>query len=501
MEQRLPPNPRPSFGRLVTGQKPPRKIDRRAMILAVILAAAAAALAVVYLRGATSTSGDQPAESMLHVVVATRDIAVGQVVEESMVELKGLPVDAVIQDAATATTQVVGQALRYPVAKGEQLNNLRIVKPTESQALSFQIPRGLRAVTVQVNVNNSPAALVAPGDFIDVLVNGPVKALRQSPQLASVVGSQSWDENNKVTVTLLQNVQILAVQREYVANGVPYDSSVRGPLPQKENVSYVTLALTPEQGQLVWQAVASEVKITLSLRAFGDEETLDLQPLVPMVQVVVAAQNIPGGQEITESMVELITVPDGSVIQNAATSKDQVVGQTLRASVIEGAQLSNLRQPELAEAAALSFQIPNGLRGLTIPVNVSNTPAALIAPGDYVDVLVALDIVSLGLTPPGGQEESNQGFKGAMTLLQDVRVLAVQREYVKTDIPYDTSVRGLLSEDGNVSYLTLAVTPEQAQLVWLAVAKEAKMTVTLRPYQDNGTRSLSPATEPIRRLP
>jgi Flp pilus assembly protein CpaB len=131
---------------------------------------------------------------------------------------------------------------------------------------------------------------------------------------------------------------------------------------------------------------------------------------------------------------------------------------------------------------------------------VNNTPAALIAPGDYVDVVVALDILSLGLTPPG-EEESNQGFKGAMTLLQDVRVLAVQREYVKTDIPYDSSVRGPMSEDGSASYLTLAVTPEQAQLVWLAVAKEARMTVTLRPYQDNGTRSLPPAPEPIRRLP
>jgi pilus assembly protein CpaB len=472
------------------------------LILAVILAAVAAVLAVVYLRSATATSGNQPSEAMLHVVVATRDIAVGQVVKESMVELKGLPADAVIQGAATSTTQVVGQALRYPVARGEQLNNLRILKPTESQALSFQIPRGLRAVTVQVNVNNTPAALAAPGDFVDLLVNGPVKALRQSPQLASAVGSQNWDENSKVTVTLLQNVQILAVQREYVANGAPYDSSVRGPLPKNENVSYVTMALTPEQGQLVWQAVASEVKITLSLRSFGDEETLDLQPLVPMVQVVVAAQNISGGQEITESMVELVSVPDGSVIRNAATSKDQVVGQILRISVIEGAPLSNLRQPELAEAEALSFQIPQGLRGLTIPVSVSNTPAALIAPGDYVDVVVALDILSLGLTPPGeGELASSADVMGAMTLLQNVRVLAVQMEYVKTDIPYDASIRGPLSEDGNVSYLTLAVTPEQAQLVWLAVAKEARMTVTLRPYQDSAIRSLPPATEPIRRLP
>ena len=42
MEQRLPTNSRPSLGRLITGQKPPRKINRRALILAVLLAAVAA---------------------------------------------------------------------------------------------------------------------------------------------------------------------------------------------------------------------------------------------------------------------------------------------------------------------------------------------------------------------------------------------------------------------------------------------------------------------------
>lgn len=497
MEQRSTSNPRPSFNRGRARSTPPKKVDRRVLFLALGLAAVAAVLIVIYLKSATASNNEQAVVPTLQVVVAARDIAPGQEISESMVELKALPETAVIQNAATSTTQVVGQRLRYPVSKGEQLNNLRLVEPTKVQALSFQIPRGKRAFTIQVNVNNTPAALIAPGDFVDVLVNGPVELLRRTPQLGSLAGVRGLEDASKATVTLLQNVQVLAVQRNYVENGVPYDSSVRGTPPQKDNVSYITLALTPEEGQSLWQ-VANEGKITLALRSFGDEDTQTLEPVIPTVKVAVALRDIPAGLEITEEMVRLKEVPESEVIENAATSVDQVAEQTLRYPVVKGEQLTNLLQAELARESALSFQIPHGMRAFTIPVGVNNTPAALVTPGDYVDVLVALDIVALGLEAP---EELDEEFQAAMTLLQNVRVLAVQTEYVKTDAPYGPSTRGPITEEKQVSHMTLALSPEEAQLLWLAVAKDAKMTVTLRPYEDSENRPLAPITEPIRTLP
>ncbi|MCH7889594.1 MAG: efflux RND transporter permease subunit, partial [Proteobacteria bacterium] len=95
----------------------------------------------------------------------------------------------VINNAATATDQVVGQVARYPVEIGEQFGRLQLVQPGEVQALSFQIPQGLRAFTIPVSVNNTPASLMAPGDFIDILVSGSPEILQQTPQLALVGGN------------------------------------------------------------------------------------------------------------------------------------------------------------------------------------------------------------------------------------------------------------------------------------------------------------------------
>jgi len=262
----------------------PRSVDIRVLLLALLLGVVAAGLIVAYLASRDS-GGETAAVPTLSVVVASEDIAAGQKVTDSMVELKALPETAVISDAATAKEQVVGQTLRYPVAKGEQLNNLRLVEPPKTQSLSFQIPQGMRGFTIPVTVSNSPAALLAPGDFVDVLVSVDIERLAVAQPPAPVpVPSQGALENPKAAVTLLQNVQVLSVQRDYVDNGVPYDPSVRGEPPKDDSVSYVTLSLTPEQAQVLWLA-SQDGAVTLALRAFGDGEIKSLGPVTEPLQV------------------------------------------------------------------------------------------------------------------------------------------------------------------------------------------------------------------------
>jgi len=257
----------------------PRSVDRRVLVLALILGAVAAGLIVAYLSSRDSGGGETAAVPTLSVVVASEDIAAGKKVTDSMVGLKELPETAVISDAATAKEQVVGQTLRYPVAKGEQLSNLRLVEPPKTQSLSFQIPKGMRGFTIPVTVSTSPAALLAPGDFVDVLVSVDIERLAVAQPAAPVpVPGQGALENPKAAVTLLQNVQVLSVQRDYVDNGVPYDPSVRGEPPKSDSVSYVTLSLTPEQAQTLWLA-SQDGAVTLALRAFGDGEIKTLGPV------------------------------------------------------------------------------------------------------------------------------------------------------------------------------------------------------------------------------
>jgi len=252
----------------------PRMADRRILIVALILGAVAAGLAVAFLVSADQGATAAPLVDARSVVVATRSIEAGTTITEDMLEVRELPASAVIDGAAGGLEGVVGETARYPIAQGEQLNAVRLVAPIEVQALSFQIPDGMRGVTIPVNVNDSPAALLAPGDFVDVLVAADAEKLVTAstvltgPSLSIEASTLAGDR--KAVATLLQNIQVLTVQRHYVANGVTYDPSVRGTPPEEDSVSYVTLSLTPEQAQLLWLA-SQDGELTLTLRAFGDD--------------------------------------------------------------------------------------------------------------------------------------------------------------------------------------------------------------------------------------
>jgi pilus assembly protein CpaB len=159
-----------------------------------------------------------------------------------MVEVRPIPSGTVGSDTATSVEQVIGQTARYPISSGEQVSRLRLIGGANGTALSFHIPPGLRAFTVPISANRSPAAMLVPGDFVDVL------AVLNGPDLGVPLPANAGDPDGVLTV--LQNVQVLAVQTNYVAQGAPYDSSVRG-APPKSNVNTITLAVTPEEAQFL----------------------------------------------------------------------------------------------------------------------------------------------------------------------------------------------------------------------------------------------------------
>lgn len=258
---------------------PTAMADRRVLIAALVLGAVAAGLAVAFLASAGGDSEPaSTAAAMRSVVVAAEEIEVGDTVSASMLEVRDLPATAIIDGAATEIEQVVGETARYPISRGEQVNAVRLVEPPSVQSLSFQIPLGMRGFTIPVSVDDSPAALLAPGDFVDILVAAESGSLITTDSVVfddSTLSARRTFRDDDLTeaqavTTLLQNIQVLTVQREYVENGVPYDESVRGAPPENGAVSYVTFALTPADAQLLWLA-SQDGEITLTLRAFGDD--------------------------------------------------------------------------------------------------------------------------------------------------------------------------------------------------------------------------------------
>ena len=256
---------------------------RKAIIGALILGAIAAGLIVAYLGSRDTSSNSSANVETLEVVVATKEIAVGTRLDESMVRLKAIPKSAVISDPFLDLEGVTGEQTRYPLQANEQLAVGRLLQSAEAQTLSVQIPKGLRGFTVPVETKTSPAGVLAPGDFVDVLVSAEVVRLGSST--GTTPSTLSNDDKPKAALTLLQNVQVLAVQREYVDNGVVYDNSTRGqPVSKDDDVNYVTLAVTPDQAQLLWLA-SQEGKVTLTLRAFGDDAVELLPPVAEPIRI------------------------------------------------------------------------------------------------------------------------------------------------------------------------------------------------------------------------
>ena len=264
-----------------------RSSERRLLLLALVFGLAAAGLIVVYLRQLEARN--QAPIPTVPVVVAKEDMAPGTTIAPNMVELRPLPESAVGRDGVSRLDQAVGRVVRYPVARGEQVGNLRLIDAPAVRTLSFQIPAGMRGFTIPVNQTKSPAALMAPGDWVDVLATVEVKgpqagSLLQGPPNMPFIPWFGDAGEPHGAITLLQNVQVLAVQKAQV-EGVPYEPAARGAPPKDGTITYLTLAVTPDQAQMLTLAVERSKTITVALRPFGDDETPELSPFLEPIRL------------------------------------------------------------------------------------------------------------------------------------------------------------------------------------------------------------------------
>ena len=257
---------------------------RKALIGALILGAIAAILIVAFLASRESGTTVASVGAPVTIVIAKDNIEAGTKITGAMVERRDVPRELLVAGSFTDLTSVVGQTARYPIARGEQMSPARLVEAnTTVKSLSFQIPPGLRGFTVPVDIKTSPSALIAPGDFVDIIVSAELTRL--SPIAGTSTQTLTNDKIPNAVVTLLQNVQVLSVDRKYADNGVVYDSSTRGTPPGKDDdVNFVTLAVTPEQAQVLWLA-SQQGKITLTLRAFGDNKVADVAPMAEPIRI------------------------------------------------------------------------------------------------------------------------------------------------------------------------------------------------------------------------
>ena len=184
------------------------------------------------------------------------------------------------------------------------------------------------------------------------------------------------------------------------------------------------------------------------------------------VKVLVANEDIPKGTTVEAIMerklIEQRDVPQQFVTAEAISSLRTVDGQVLAVSVSRGEQLSKTRF-QFSSQAGLSFGIPKGYVGLTIPSDDSRGVAGLIKPGDNVVIWTSVK-----------QDANDENSWVTKPCVTGASVIAV-RKSTGVEADTDTKRQGgsvLAAQKTDSSEgpptVTLALKPAEAQSVVLA---------------------------------
>ncbi|MEN9786932.1 MAG: Flp pilus assembly protein CpaB [Pseudomonadota bacterium] len=129
------------------------------------------------------------------VLVATRDILPNVRMDETMVELREVPRDWVQPKAVASVDDAAGQITAVPIFKGEQVLSTKLVDADDA-GLAFFVPKGMRAVSVAVDVYNAVGGHIKPGNHVDIL---------------GTFDFGEGEHSDLRTITLMQDVWVLAV--------------------------------------------------------------------------------------------------------------------------------------------------------------------------------------------------------------------------------------------------------------------------------------------------
>ncbi len=207
--------------------------------------------------------------------------------------------------------------------------------------------------------------------------------------------------------------------------------------------------------------------------------------------VVVASLNIPGGTRITEGMVETKDIAVDAVLAGAFQDTEIVIGQVARVPFVAGEQVIPTKVTATGAAIAdvenppLAYVIPEGKRAVAVQVSNVIGASGLIRPGDYVDVILTVQIE----VDSGDGVTSGSKDQIAQTILQNVLVLSVDQDVTRTVVSEgdEAPVVGEGTEvNSEATTVTLAVSPAHGEVLTVAEAcATPRLALALRGFGDS----------------
>lgn len=242
----------------------------------------------------------QPAQDGPQVLVATRALPVGTIIEPDSFRFQPWPKELVEQayflKGETDPASLAGTVVRNGITAGQPLTQGSLVKPGDRGFLAAALGPGMRAVTVPVSAQSSVAGFVFPGDRVDLVLT------------QSVAGGGDG-EALKVSETIMRNLRVLATDQR--TNAVGEDGKQ-----QVVTYSNVTLEVTPKIAEKI--AVAQTIgSLSLSLRSIADN-TAELEQAIAAGDVDVPEGDDPAAEKRMMLAVASRPVDKGSTFATGA---------------------------------------------------------------------------------------------------------------------------------------------------------------------------------------
>ncbi len=223
----------------------------------------------------------------MKTLVATRDILDNVRLDETMVELVDVPRHWQQPKALSSVDQIRDQISAVPILAGEQVVATKLVTADEA-GLALYVPKGLRAISLDVSVFNAVGGHIRPGNHVDLL---------------GTFDFGTGEKSDVRTVTVMQDVWVLSVVDDI---GRPTTRDI------------VTMS---EDGQSTRQSEPAPSEV------LGSSATITVAVRPAEAQKLVLAQQI---GDLTVSLRSLWETPEPIVLDHATVASTLGIVQQVR---------------------------------------------------------------------------------------------------------------------------------------------------------------------------
>lgn len=306
--------------------------------------------ALSFISGKDVVETNEPKPVTTQVVVAKVNIPPRTRIQESMLQLKEMPVDMVPEGSISGFKDILDVQVKVSIFAGDILTIQKVFAEKNDEGFIATIPLDSRAVSISVNDITSVAGFAKPGDFVDLLL---------------VEKSQY----SVTTSVLLQNVQLLSINKDMTGTSIASDSGVTTTT-AINNPSIATFALRPDEVlKLVSASRLGEIYMSLrptkTRNSYGGEteytiESINTPPPQPEPEPVyrsapAPAENplpaipsnatpamplpqIPGGVPAVQAAPKIEIIQGDEITQQAETTTVIMPAQTALPAIPLGMQ-------------------------------------------------------------------------------------------------------------------------------------------------------------------